>query len=271
MLKVKDTTASYTVTGYTTDSISRQFTGNIAALSKTLHTQTNSATTTAAREYRLEETLNDGKFYDSLYSVSCAVTTNHTNSNYSWVTVKEKITKTISVDAYAVPTKAAMIDYFDSLRNLVETYDGSNKRLYDKYSADYEFVMSSFDHLVRRLDAGDSDDENTDIVKDIIAILRQDIPRTHTNLQLSATSPNIYSSGVDWSSVSGVPTYSPFSTWTQDKSGDTWTINHGLGKYPSVTVVDDNGNIVYGNVTYTNANTVTVSFSAALSGKAYLN
>ena len=271
LLKVKDTTASYTVTGYTTDSISRQFTGNIAALSKTLHTQTNSATTTAAREYRLEETLNDGKFYDSLYSVSCAVTTNHTNSNYSWVTVKEKITKTISVDAYAVPTKAAMIDYFDSLRNLVETYDGSNKRLYDKYSADYEFVMSSFDHLVRRLDAGDSDDENTDIVKDIIAILRQDIPRTHTNLQLSATSPNIYSSGVDWSSVSGVPTYSPFSTWTQDKSGDTWTINHGLGKYPSVTVVDDNGNIVYGNVTYTNANTVTVSFSAALSGKAYLN
>ena len=51
----------------------------------------------------------------------------------------------------------------------------------------------------------------------------------------------------------------------------TWTINHGLGRYPSVTVVDSAGSVVGGDVEYTSTNQVVIYFSAAFGGAAYLN
>lgn len=60
-------------------------------------------------------------------------------------------------------------------------------------------------------------------------------------------------------------------THRQDEASDVWTIDHGLGKFPSVTVVDSCGNVVVGDVTYTSLNQLTVTFNAVFSGKAYLN
>ena len=57
----------------------------------------------------------------------------------------------------------------------------------------------------------------------------------------------------------------------QMSASATWVIAHSLGKYPSVTVVDSSGAVVEGYVDYTDANTLTVSFSAAFAGTAYLN
>lgn len=51
----------------------------------------------------------------------------------------------------------------------------------------------------------------------------------------------------------------------------TWTIVHMLGKNPSVSVTTSGGDQVEGAVTYVDVNTVTVSFTAAFSGDAYLN
>ena len=51
----------------------------------------------------------------------------------------------------------------------------------------------------------------------------------------------------------------------------TWTITHGLGRYPAVTIVDSAGRVVMGDVSYTDDNTVTIAFGAAFSGRAYLN
>lgn len=50
-----------------------------------------------------------------------------------------------------------------------------------------------------------------------------------------------------------------------------WLIEHNLGKYPSVTVVDNDGNIFFGNVQYIDLNTVKITFKKAVTGKAYLN
>ena len=50
-----------------------------------------------------------------------------------------------------------------------------------------------------------------------------------------------------------------------------WDITHDLDKYPSVTVVDSAGSVVIGDITYTSKSALTVTFSAAFSGKAYLN
>jgi len=62
-------------------------------------------------------------------------------------------------------------------------------------------------------------------------------------------------------------------TYTQcfEIASDVWTITHNLGAYPSVTVVDSASTVVIGNVDYTNANILTITFSAAFSGCAFLN
>ncbi len=50
-----------------------------------------------------------------------------------------------------------------------------------------------------------------------------------------------------------------------------WVINHNLGKYPSVVVIDSAGQQWEGSIAYPSTYQVTVSFSAGFSGKAYLN
>jgi hypothetical protein len=57
----------------------------------------------------------------------------------------------------------------------------------------------------------------------------------------------------------------------QSIASDSWTINHPLDKFPSVTVVDSAENVVYGNVEYISKSEIIVTFSAAFGGKAYLN
>lgn len=49
-----------------------------------------------------------------------------------------------------------------------------------------------------------------------------------------------------------------------------WNIHHTLGRYAAVTVVDSAGSMVEGDVAYVSTSEVTISFSAAFSGEAYL-
>ena len=51
----------------------------------------------------------------------------------------------------------------------------------------------------------------------------------------------------------------------------TWTISHGLGFIPNITVVDSGETVVEGSYNYPNSNTVVLTFSSAFSGKAYLS
>ena len=60
-------------------------------------------------------------------------------------------------------------------------------------------------------------------------------------------------------------------TYIKSTPDSVWDITHDLDKYPSVTVVDSAGSVVMGDITYTSKSALTVTFSAAFSGKAYLN
>jgi hypothetical protein len=51
----------------------------------------------------------------------------------------------------------------------------------------------------------------------------------------------------------------------------TWNIQHNLNKFPSITVIDTADTVVTGQYTYIDNNNVTLTFSAAFAGKAYLN
>jgi hypothetical protein len=64
--------------------------------------------------------------------------------------------------------------------------------------------------------------------------------------------------------------------FTQATPAAVWTIVHGLGRYPSVTVVDSAGTVCGGAVEYLSADAVRLSFfgggvPAAFAGTAYLN
>jgi hypothetical protein len=57
----------------------------------------------------------------------------------------------------------------------------------------------------------------------------------------------------------------------QAMASAVWVIAHGLGKFPNVTVIDSSGNECEGAISYNNLNQITVTFSAAFGGHAYLN
>ena len=57
----------------------------------------------------------------------------------------------------------------------------------------------------------------------------------------------------------------------QDTPSDVWTINHNMGVYPSVTIVDSGGSVIIGEIDYITANQVILRFSSGFSGVAYLN
>ncbi len=68
-------------------------------------------------------------------------------------------------------------------------------------------------------------------------------------------------------SSQGAPTF----VFTQGAAATTWNIQHNLGKFPSVSVINNNNVVINGEVTYIDNNNVQLNFSAGFSGKAYLN
>lgn len=57
----------------------------------------------------------------------------------------------------------------------------------------------------------------------------------------------------------------------QQVASITWVITHNMNKYPAVNIVDTANDEVVGDVKYNSLNQITISFTAAFSGKAYLN
>ena len=68
-------------------------------------------------------------------------------------------------------------------------------------------------------------------------------------------------------SSQGAPTF----VFTQGTPATTWNIQHNLGKFPSVSVINNNNIVINGEVTYVDNNNVQINFSAGFTGKAYLN
>jgi hypothetical protein len=59
--------------------------------------------------------------------------------------------------------------------------------------------------------------------------------------------------------------------WDQASPATIWHVNHGMGKFPAVVVVDSAGHEVRGEVIYIDNNHVDLIFSAAFAGIANFN
>ena len=68
-------------------------------------------------------------------------------------------------------------------------------------------------------------------------------------------------------SSQGTPTF----IFNQAVASTQWDIQHNLGKFPSVSVINNNNVVINGEIKYIDNNNIQLNFSAGFSGKAYLN
>ena len=73
--------------------------------------------------------------------------------------------------------------------------------------------------------------------------------------------------GTKWVADAGDKTF----VFNQAIPSATWTINHTLDKFPSITVVSTANQVVIGDAAYTSTTQVVITFAAGFAGKAYLN
>lgn len=69
------------------------------------------------------------------------------------------------------------------------------------------------------------------------------------------------------------PAGPPGGTYVHNQGvvASTWVVTHNLGAYPNVTVEDSAGTTVEGEIVHNTVNQLTLTFSAAFSGIAYLS
>jgi len=67
--------------------------------------------------------------------------------------------------------------------------------------------------------------------------------------------------------ISGETTYTENVT----QNTDVWNLEHNLGRFPAVQIVDTAGSVVIGDIQYVDQNNITITFSAPFQGTAYLN
>ena len=58
---------------------------------------------------------------------------------------------------------------------------------------------------------------------------------------------------------------------TQGISSDTWDIEHNLGFYPNITTMDSAGSVVEGELEHLSKYRARVTYSASISGQAFLS
>jgi|SRR5215472_6889050 len=74
------------------------------------------------------------------------------------------------------------------------------------------------------------------------------------------------------SSGGGGPPVDVAYTHSQNIASATWTIVHNLSFYPNVSVVDSAGTQIFpGSITYPTPTTITITFTLAMGGFAYLS
>lgn len=59
--------------------------------------------------------------------------------------------------------------------------------------------------------------------------------------------------------------------YEQNEASNVWKIEHGMDKYPSVSIVDNEDCLMIGDVHYVDKNNIEITFGTDFAGKVYLN
>jgi hypothetical protein len=124
--------------------------------------------------------------------------------------------------------------------------------------------FAKFDYYVQKtLDVGaEVILENPDILADFMIALNDKVDkRIDADLMLD----------IDKTKLDSLSTAPHTYVHNQIAASAEWVVAHNLNRYPSVTVVDTGNNTVGGDIIYNSLNVLTVTFSSAFSGKAFIN
>jgi hypothetical protein len=107
-------------------------------------------------------------------------------------------------------------------------------------------------------------------VTDTVHVVVTPTPPIHVEVSSPAPNnpPDIV---IDTGGVSRVDPDSIAYHHVQGLSSSTWDVVHGLGFHPNVTVMDSAGSMVEGELEHLSKNQLRVTFSAPISGNAYLS
>lgn len=239
------------------------------------------------------------KYYEGIYLVKSGISVAYTHSSLSWLTVSYTDLLQETYDIREAPTQDELVALMNTYKDQIEAYKTTNPDEYARRNEEYDLVVGLYSHLLARFDT-DTLDGCKPILDQLLGLLPPQNPYTYKATQMLPFSLNVASTTSfvisDGTTSDGIITGETLTfesansglaiavsnnkltftaklgyVFVQSTPSATWTINHDLNKYPSVSIVDSANDEVIGEVNYTSTTQVVISFSAAFSGKAFLN
>lgn len=269
-LSVADNTV-YSVSGYNTSSISRSWV--------VVSTPTGTITGTDI----VQSFAFGGQYYSANYTITLTSSILYTHQTYAWLTVSQQTTKTITACIEAPPDFVQIVNDIDDLKT--ELDDAIDKCLaYGNLKSNFEYARVLFGHILDKFKTNQTDGIY-EMLKELIRVL--------SNNQSNVCNPtnqviNNYQITVlqdaSWGSISG-NIQNQTDLWniitnlyvrdhyvhTQSVPSTTWTVNHNMGKNPSVSIVNSSGEQVFSDVDHISVNQLVITFSFPFAGIAYMN
>lgn len=226
----------------------------------------------------------NGQYYDTNYAITLVSSVLYTHQTYSYLSVTETITSTVNTYAQTPPSLDAIVGKITDLKAKYDSLVNNNQAFADA-KADFEFAEVSFSHIIDKLKVGNTANIYVDL-KDLIAVLNGNHipPYVPTNVPIPPYDITAFTGAMKWGRITGnisdqtdlwsyITTFTQHDNYIHDQqtSSATWTVNHNMGKFPSVTIVDTAGDEVDASVHHNSNNQLTITFSAPVSGKAFLN
>lgn len=241
----------------------------------------------------------NSKYYEGIYLVKSDISVAYTHTSKSWLTVSYVDLYQETYDIREAPTQDELVTLMNTYKEQIDVYKTTNPSEYAIRNEEYDLVVGLYSHLIARFDTGTLDGCKS-ILDQLLGLLPPTNPYTYKATQMlpfslsasNSTSFKIFdgttldgiiqgetvtfesaNAGLSIAVSDNKLTFTAKTAYvhTQTVAAAVWTITHNLGKYPSVSIVDSANDEVIGEVRYTNTNQVVVTFSAAFSGKAFLN
>lgn len=224
--------------------------------------------------------IHTGNYYDANYTITLSSSLLYTHQVYSsWLTVQETVSRTVTTYAETPPTVTALIGLIVQLKNSLESkIDTVNE--FNQTRQDFEYAQSLFEHIVRRIQVNDLSGIYRDL-KDLIAVLRNYQIPTYVPLNAPILPYNLGSIlyGAVWGNLTGTITNQTdlvnyiasqiggqsYKENVGDGSNTSFVVTHNLNSDDLFVEIWDNTSKeqVFTDVSYTTANSITVSFASA--------
>lgn len=223
------------------------------------------------------------QYWDAYYTITLSSSTVYTHQVYSWLTVEETITKSVSTYAETPKTLLQIVTLISALKTRIDIAVDTVSDL-EQIKNDFEYAQSLFVHIIDKLKVSNLANIDRDL-KDLLAVLHNyQIPTyVPTNLPIPPYNWSAYNT-VAWGNITGdiqdqtdlwniLQSLTIQTNYVHDQqvASASWVIVHNMGKKPAVSIVDTADDEVIGQVTYNSNNQLTLTFSSPVSGKAYLN